>query len=342
MSKNSPSQVALATDVIRPYSGIDEFSELLAEAEIFLSSRNSWTADETLVFSKVEYEHLTGKLRINFGENYTVASIRKACSAANIQLEQIDINVRLRCLAMKRSEVLQSRKLSTILGGIAEFTLFPNTSIPLTAGREVNVEIYLTLNTDIKNNFPYPYLKSTWLDQKTFQLRAKRDDSFGFLWNAMTQEDRIKMNLHKDSLVHIVHQLSLIECDNIQDAVEVWVDESYLNALKTHSSKRLSRLLQRILVKDVLTSVIKNAFDKMKEENDGSPVPFVEIETRPVVKQVFGALEKRTTVNDKKTSAEKIYTDMFENMDRIPEYVEDLFSLRKTAEYLQNGGEADA
>jgi hypothetical protein len=334
--------VSLNSDVIRPYVGIEDFAGLLSEIDFFLSSRNTWTDEDTIVLNKVEYERLSGKIRIDFSSSSTVNKIRKACKAASLDLEQVELSVRLRCLATKRSEVLLKQKLNLLLGGVTEFAIFPSVNLPILVNREMHVEIYLTLNTDIKNNFPHPYLKATWLDQKTFQLRTKKDDTFGFMWNPMSMEDRVRMNLHKESLVHVVHQLSLIECDNIQDSVEVWVDESYLNALKTLPSKRLSRLLQRILVKDVLSGALKNTFDKMKVDNGGSITPWVEIEGRPVVKQVFGALEKRAFVFEKKDSAEEIYIDMFEHSDRISEFVEDLLNLRKASEYLQGGVEVDA
>jgi len=224
---------------------------------------------------------------------------------------------------------------------VKEVALLPSKEIPAFYGRDLQVEIYLTLNENIKSNFPYPHLKSTWLDQKTILIKSSHEDTFGFQWNTLKKSDREDMKLHNESLVHVVHRLSLIECDNFQDAVDVWVDENYLNSLKTSGSKRNSKFLQRLLVKDVLVLALKNTFDKMAKENNGEVTPWPEVEARPVVKQIFTALEKRTNALDVKTSAEKIYLDMFDNPDLINEYIEDLFDLKKIASFLsgESGGE---
>jgi hypothetical protein len=133
----------------------------------------------------------------------------------------------------------------------------------------------------------------------------------------------------------------LIESDNFQDAVDVWVDENYLSSLKNSGSKRNSKFLQRLLVKDVLVLALKNTFDKMSRDNNGEPTPWPEVEARPVIKQIFTALEKRTNALNAKISAEKIYMDMFEKPDLINEYIEDLFDLKKISSFLasENGGE---
>lgn len=330
----SVNNAPLNEEVIRPYVGIDSFSGILSEAQLFLNSRNSWSDSNVFTLSKVEYEQLRTRIQIDLSQSEMVSRIKQSLTATSIKVEQVSLVVRMKCLSSKKSELVLNEKLTHLVGSVKEVALLPSKEIPAFFGRDLQVEIYLTLNENIKSNFPYPHLKSTWLDQKTILIKSSHEDTFGFQWNTLKKSDREEMKLHNESLVHVVHRLSLIECDNFQDAVDVWVDENYLNSLKTSGSKRNSKFLQRMLVKDVLVLALKNTFDKMTKENNGEVSPWPEVEARPVVKQIFSALEKRTNALDLKTSAEKIYLDMFDNPDLINEYIEDLFDLKKISSFL--------
>jgi len=331
----------LHEEVIRPYIGIDSFSGILDDAQVFLSSRNSWSDLNVFTLSRVEYEQLRMKVQIDLSKAEMVSRVKQGLIATSIEIEQVSLVIRIKCLASKKAELVLNQKLTNSVGSVIEVNLLPSKEIPAFHGRDLQVEIYLILNENIKSNFPFPHLKSTWLDQKVILIKSSQDDTFGFQWNALTKTDREEMKLHNESLVHVVHRLSLIESDNFQDAVDVWVDENYLNSLKTSGSKRNSKFLQRLLVKDVLVLSLKNTFDKMSQENDGEVIPWPEVEARPVIKQIFTALEKRTNALNVKISAEKVYLDMFEKPDLINEYIEDLFDLKKISLFLANesGGE---
>ena len=331
----------LNEEVIRPYIGIDSFSGILDDAQVFLSSRNSRSDLNVFTLSRVEYEQLRMKVQIDLSKAEMVSRVKQGLMATSIGIEQVSLVIRIKCLASKKSELVLNQKLTNSVGSVIEVNILPSKEIPAFYGRDLQVEIYLTLNENIKSNFPHPHLKSTWLDQKVILIKSSQEDTFGFQWNALTKTDREEMKLHNESLVHVVHRLSLIESDNFQDSVDVWVDENYLNSLKTSGSKRNSKFLQRLLVKDVLVLSLKNTFDKMSQENDGEVTPWPEVEARPVIKQIFSALEKRTNALNVKISAEKVYLDMFEKPDLINEYIEDLFDLKKISLFLANesGGE---
>lgn len=331
----------LNEEVIRPYIGIDTFSGILDEAQVFLSSRNSWSDLNVLTLGRVEYEQLRTKLQIDLSKSEMVSRIKQGLTATSIKIEQVSLVVRMKCIASKKSELVLNEKLTNLAGSVKEVSLLPSKEIPAFYGRDLQIEVYLTLNENINSNFPYPHLKSTWLDQKVILIKSSQEDTFGFQWNTLTKTDREDMKLHNESLVHVVHRLSLIESDNFQDAVDVWVDENYLNSLKTSGSKRNSKFLQRLLVKDVLVLALKNTFDKMSKENQGEVTPWPEVEAKPVIKQIFTALEKRTNALNVKISSEKIYVDMFEKPDLINEYIEDLFDLKKISTFLasESGGE---
>jgi hypothetical protein len=331
----------LNEEIIRPYIGIDSFSGILGEAQVFLSSRNSWSDLNVFSLGRVEYEQLRAKIQIDLSKSEMITRIKQALKATSLEIEQVSLVIKIKCLASKKFQVVINQNLTSLVGSVKEVTLLPSSEIPGFYGRDLQIEIFLTLNENIKNNFPYPNLKSTWLDQKVIIIKSSQEDTFGFQWNSLTQTDREELKLHNDSLVHVVHRLSLIESDNFQDAVDVWVDENYLNSLKSSGSKRNSKFLQRLLVKDVLVLALKNTFDKMSQENNGEVTPWPEVEERPVIKQIFTALEKRTNALNVKISAEKIYLDMFENPDLINEYIEDLFELKKISSFLasESGGE---
>lgn len=326
----------LNEEVIRPYVGIDSFSGILDNVQLFFNSRNSWSDQNIFTLGRVEYEQLRTKLQIDMSKSEMVLRIKQCLTATSIKIEQVSLVVRMKCLSSKKAETVLNEKLTDLVGSVKEVALLPSKEMPAFYGRDLQVEIYLTLNENIKSNFPYPHLKSTWLDQKIILIKSSHEDTFGFQWNPLRDTDREEMKLHNESLVHVVHRLSLVECDNFQDAVDVWVDENYLNFLKTSGSKRNSKFLQRMLVKDVLVLALKNTFDEMNRENNGEVTPWPEVETRPVVKQIFAALEKRTNALNAKTSAEKIYLDMFDKPDLINEYIEDLFDLKKISSFLSN------
>lgn len=326
----------LNEEVIRPYLGIESFSGILDEVHLYLNSRNSWSDLNVYTLGRNEYEQLRAKLQIDFSQSEMVTRIKQSLSATSIKIEQVSLVVRMKCISSKKAETILDEKITQLVGSVKEFALLPSKEIPAFYGRSLQVEIYLILNENIKSNFPYPHLKSTWLDQKTIFIKSSHEDTFGFQWNQLTKSDREEMKLHNESLVHVVHRLSLTECDNFQDAVDVWVDENYLNSLKTSTSKRNSKFLQRLLVKDVLVLALKNTFDKMIKENIGIVTPWPEVEAKPVVKQIFTALEKRINAENLKSSAEKIYLDMFDNPDLINEYIEDLFDLKKISLFLSS------
>jgi hypothetical protein len=284
---------------------------------------------------------LRAKLRFDFSQAQSVARYKQCLAATSTTMDQVSLVVRLKCLASKRAEILFNGKLTNLIGSVKEVSVLPTQELPAFFGRDFQIEIFLILNENIKANFPFPHLKSTWLDQKVILVRSSQEETFGFQWNSLGKQDREEMKLHNDSLVHVVHRLSLIECDNFQDAVDVWVDETYLTSLKTSGGKRYSKFLQRLLVKDVLVLALKNTFDKMSKENNGEVTPWLEVEARPVMKQIFSALEKRVNALNAKSSAEKIYLDMFDKPDLINEYIEDLFDLKKISAFLSSESGAE-
>lgn len=328
--------VPLNDEVIRPYLGVDSFSGVLDGSELFLNSRNTWSDQEVFTLGRVEYEQLRVKLRFDFSQATVVASLKQCLAATSTTMDQVSLVIRLKCLASKRAEILINEKLAHLIGSVKEVSVLPIQELPAFFGRDFQIEIFLILNEDIKDNFPFPHLKSTWLDQKVILIRSSQEETFGFQWNSLGKQDREEMKLHHESLVHVVHRLSLIECDNFQDAVDVWVDETYLTSLKSSGGKRNSKFLQRLLVKDVLVLALKNTFDKMSNENNGEVTPWIEVEARPVIKQIFSALEKRVNALNEKSSAEKIYLEMFDKPDLINEYIEDLFDLKKISTFLSS------
>ena len=291
-----------------------------------------------LTLGRVEYEQLRAKLQIDFAKSEVVSRIKQALSETSIRIEQVSLIVKIKCLSSKKFEIVLNQKLTNLIGSVKEISFLPSKEISAFYGRDIQVEIFLILNEDIKGNFPLPHLKSTWLGQKMILVKSSQEDTFGFQWNSLTRADREEMKLHNESLVHVVHRLSLIESDAFQDAVDVWIDESYLISLKNSTSKRHSKFLQRLLVRDVLVSALKHTFFKMYSENNGEATPWIEIESRPVMKQIFTSLEKRPNVFNSKISAERIYLEMFEKPDLINEYIEDLLDLKKISTFLANEG----
>ena len=113
---NNVNTAPLNEEVIRPYVGIDSFSGILSDAQLFLNSRNSWSDSNVFTLGRVEYEQLRTKIQIDLSQSEMVLRIKQSLMATSIKIEQVSLVVRMKCLSSKKSELVLNEKLTNLVG----------------------------------------------------------------------------------------------------------------------------------------------------------------------------------------------------------------------------------
>lgn len=314
------------SDLIRAYDGLEKFDGSLDDISLKLSSRHEKIYEDFIVLKQSEYDALKIYLVIDFSGSQISNQIADATQAIKVNAHQIDLLIRVRCPISKIAEEVYRKSLNETGAAYFETQVLPSNHVPLVFGVDLEIEISLVLNTDVKDNYPYPYRKGTWLSQRNFKVVSDRSPTAGFRWLPLTHEKRKELNIHPQSKIYVNHLASIHEVARMQDAAEVWVAEEHLELMKNTPSKILRTYLQSDLVEQVMTLVLMNCLVKMKAENLETR-PWEEIDEMPVLKQVLSALSARSRVGDSRTKLdpEEIYVDLHLQPQLVSEYFSDFF-----------------
>lgn len=326
----------VGAEVFRPYEGLDGFYELLANLEMKVGSQGNWTHESALELTSNDFSQAIVRYRWSWEGLQIEATLRSALKSAQLEASEVSLVGIIRCPLTKSLSTFLDEPLDQIIGqaGLLERTLPVGGNPRLLPNRNLVASFYLLLNENIQGNFPFPYRKGTWLDQKSFHLQSEGNESFDFTWNELNDEVRKERGLHKNSVMFVDQRAPMHEADTFSDCVEAYIDPEYQAIIHNQGAAALSKLLQSQLVLDVVSESFIFSIQQLRSQG---PPAWIEIEDQPVLGRLITTLAKSCTVMQDSQEPEDVYVELTKNPTRISEYLQDLFGFRRYSRTLARG-----
>jgi hypothetical protein len=322
--------------VQRPYEGLEPFSGQLGSLEVRVKNQGVWTAEDAVILRNEDYLPLALHVRWELDSDQS-QRLEDAVNGCNLKSAQIDVLGVLRCSQTKAMRIVYKHSLEEVLhrGGVGETLIATDERPALLPGRSAQLEFYLALAETIEGNFPYPYLKGTWLDSRNVELRSEAGNAFNFIWLPLNDEVRQMHGLHKNSVLFVNAVGEMHEQDRFSDCVEAYLDPVLEDAIKSHGKSAIGKLLQASLVKEVISSAL--SFSASKLQHNGAVIPWDEVSASSVLGQMCRVLSLKGSWTSDPLPPEEIYLKLQGNPAAVGEYLEDLFNLRGLAGLLNKG-----
>lgn len=315
--------------ILRAYAGLENFEGILDHVGVKFSTRVGVNFDPLITLDEADYLNVSASLEIDFSSSETSNSLDDACKVSRLNVDQIDLLVRVRCPIGKRSGVVFKEPLSVVAAKAFSIPMFPNlVDVPLASGVDVAVEVTLVLNSELPDNYPCPYRLGTWLVSRTIQIVGSKAELAGFEWNPMTATDRQQLGIHSRSSIFVKHLQGLHEAEKLQDVVEVWVEEELLNQMKNDLNQKHREFLQTRLVEEVVSQVLMRCIIKLREEYP-SGVNVIQLESMPLLFQVLNSLASRNFADSRNFSAGELLSALESNPELTFEYCSELFDMKR-------------
>lgn len=316
-------------EVIRPYSGVDELDPALEDLEVQVKGQGSWTADTTVVLQPEDFQPLGLSFRWKLTDSPRREALMSQLELAHVAADQVSLIGLLRSGLTKTVSVFLEENLGDLLeaGGIDSHEI-PTRSRPRPLpGHAVTAEFYLVLNTHLEGNFPYPYRRGTWLSQKKVTFQSDDALRFEFEWESLDDDAREEMGLHKNSLLYVQCIMGLHEGESLSDCLRAYLDDDYKAALAQADSAVTSRLLQSMLVSDVVSEALRHSLRKLSAS--GVRVSWEEVAEKGVLGRLIQTLARQGSWAGDSMEASDLYEQFLLRPELIAETVADFFKLRQ-------------
>lgn len=319
-----------AAEVLRPYEGIETFEGFLGNLKMRVGKQGAWTQEDTLDLTSRDFAPSIIDFQWIVSEAVASKSLHDALKSTSLELDQISLVGILRCPFTKQFTVFLDQPLQAVMndGGELRGSVPTGQTPRVLPNRNLVLSFYLLLNQDVPGNFPYPYRKGTWLDQRAISIRSQGPEAFEFEWKELTDQVRVEKKLHRNSVVYVEQRTGMHEADSFADCVDAFIDAEYQSVVDSLGSSPIGRLLQAQLVQDVVAESF--LFTMQQLARQGTP-NWVEIESQPVLGRLIKTLARNCASASVPMEPPGVLADLYTTPTRINEYLEDLFGLRKLA-----------
>jgi hypothetical protein len=209
---------------------------------------------------------------------------------------------------------------------------------PLVPTQDSVLEIYLVLAKNSSNKFPLPYLKGTWLSQKSINLKAETKGSIDFEWLPLDEEERRERNLHKNSLHYVENIYPLHEGESLGDCIKAFLDPEFKARLESMENSSVQKLLQASLVVEVIDASLTFTVDKLRRDGGVFPL-WAEVEDQGMFGRILKAFAAKGSFTNQKLDPEEIYGSITQKPELIREHVEDFFKMRNLSLAIESNAE---
>ena len=272
---------------IRPYKNLTPLTDLFHGIELHVDKESTREEGETLTVSYGNYLDAPIDLKFSIPQNpdseeetWELADFKKFIDEFEKRLKQTELSpeqISFTIIATSNYLKILDQKMMTIQEikdspnsiSLAERGLKGRWSVFQTPRHGCRVTFAAILNESIKNPKPLtPHRKGTWLARADFQLKSEIDETFKLLVEPLTEKERERLNLNKSISQYIEIKEGTIdpEIENTYAPIMYLDEELYdltLNFAKTDRSK----VFQRKLALDYITSITYNASKELTESN---------------------------------------------------------------------------
>jgi hypothetical protein len=258
------------TRVIRPFTGVDHFERMLADARLFVGM-DGHEAGSRVTLSTEDY--LTRPIELALateGEQFENALDHLATGLQDLDLQGPDVSLIAVASSptMKMTDIVANESLANPRQ-ISRVIPVADRQRPraLMAPRGgCNLSFFVYLNRSLEATPLRPWRKGTWLARADFRLRSDLGAS-GFTPRPLDDEQRDRLELHRKTVRYVeIDDESLISESADLSTLEVWVDADLLAQLNVNSKTPAAETFQRQLFIDAVAAIVYSASRLLENE----------------------------------------------------------------------------
>ena len=316
-----------SNEEVRPYEGLEDIQDALAELELFLRSRNSWTSSSEISFRDDNSIKPNFKARLDLTNSSTITSIKEGIKKTGYDEKEIIFAGLVRGKSSKGMRPFLKESFSNILakGGMYEFDIPFDEQPSITKEATLQIEFYLIANSNKPKNSPKPTTKGTWLAQKQFLLKGQQHGSLRFKFEDLTEEIRREKNLGKYSTIFVENIYPMHTVSNISECMIVYLDKDLHDFLRSTQNKALKEYLWADLVAKALHSSLQFCLPQIKQSNQS----FEEIERSTAFGALMRSLANTGTRMGTKFDPDDVFNALLERPELASEFLEDRVKLSR-------------
>lgn len=247
--------------VVRPYKGVDVFQEVLASAHVRIGGR-SVGPGERLTMSSSSFLHDPVIVALGEDEDDVEKKRRVVVEAAEtmgIDPGHLELLVIASTPYLKLLDVVHQERLDRVDAIPRDLKLIRDDVQALrTPSGGCDLEVAFVLSEDQPPEPLRPRRRGTWLGRVRFKLRTDLGER-GFTPRRLTPEKRAALRLPDGTVRYIEVDADALLLADIDDAVELYVDETVLAFLDQARDSVGARLFQRQLFIDVVSAIVRAA-----------------------------------------------------------------------------------
>lgn len=272
---------------IRPYKNLTPLTDLFRGIELHVEKENTREEGETLTVSYGNY--LDAPIHLKFStlqnpgseeETWELTDFKKFIDEFEKQLKQTELNpeqISFTIVATSNYLKILNYKIMTIPEikdshnsiSLAQRGLKERWEVFQAPRHGCRITFAAILNENIKNPKPLtPHRKGTWLARADFQLKSEIDETLKLLVEPLNEIERERLKLNKSVSQYIEIKEGTIdpEIENTHAPI-MYLDEDLYDLALNFAKTDRSKVFQRKLVLDYITSITYNASKELTESN---------------------------------------------------------------------------
>lgn len=320
--------------VVRPYHGLARFQMILDQLVLHIGSETCKTgANLSVSSSSLRSDPVV--LRVaddaEAAEQARNDAIESA-EAIGLTPEQVEFVVVASTPYLRLADVVHRRSLAdsdclpetiAIKAGDAARAL-------LTPAGGCDISAFLVLADQLEPTPLRPHRLGTWFGRAQFSLRTELGE-LGFTPRPLTAAKREELGLHAEAIRFVEVDAAALLGERLDDAVDLYVDETLLSHLNLAADSPASRSFQRQLFVDVMGAVCRATADLDQFETMG----LAELEDT-VLAHLIDALAGKPAPSDSDDLIRQRKESLLDQMKQTPDvFVANLEALSRPREDLR-------
>lgn len=315
-------------DVLRPYSGVDAFEDVLEDLAVQVSNQRTWVTEGDLVLGLEDFKPL--RILFRWALNLSVAreAVMDRLELAHLEPQDVSLIGLARSTSSKQVRTFYEMTLVEILesSGQDEYVVPMDRRPRLLPNGPVDLEFYLLLNRTKAREGLFPHLKGTWLSSKKFTLRADLGSRFNFDWLDLDDSKRSELGLATRSPIFVSNPIGMHEAEEFADCVDAYLDVDVKRFLAESGKTAQSVLLQTQFIASVLSAACEHSIAQLRASTP--PSTWSDIADTPVLGQFIRAIAEKGKCANERASAEEVYEIFLSQPDKISVAVDDLLHIK--------------
>lgn len=249
--------------VVRPYARLRPFQQVLEQWRLRIGPE-LLEPGQRLTLSSSSFRHDPAVLVCAEDDDERSemwARLAEAAERIDVALGQLELIVIASTPYLKLADIVYRERLSKE-DAIPLSIVMVGDEVKLralcTPSGGADIEVAICLADELDQQPLRPRRPGTWLGRIRFMLRTELGE-LGFTPRRLTVDERERLGLSDDTMRFVMVDVELLLSEELDSAVDLYVDESVLSVLNQAPSTPVARAFQRQLFLDVMGSLVRAA-----------------------------------------------------------------------------------